>query len=124
RFMAILIEHYAGAFPLWISPEQMRVLPVSDKFTEYGRKVLDALQAAGFRATLDDSNDRVNAKIKIAQEPKVNYMLVVGGRDQDAGTVSIRGRSRGDLGALSLEAFIAQAQREVTTHGAEPVTVG
>ncbi len=124
RFMAILIEHYAGAFPLWISPEQMRVLPVSDKFTEYGRKVLDALQAAGFRATLDDSNDRVNAKIKIAQELKVNYMLVVGGRDQEAGTVSIRDRSRGDLGALSLEAFIAQAQREVTTHGAEPVTVG
>ncbi len=123
RFMAILIEHYAGAFPLWVSPEQVRVLPVSDKFSDYGREVLAALKAAGFRATLDDSNDRVNAKIKVAQELKVNYMLVVGGRDRDAGTVSIRDRSRGDLGALPLASFIEQAKNEVATHGAQMVTV-
>jgi threonyl-tRNA synthetase len=123
RFMAILIEHYAGAFPLWIAPEQVRVLPVSDKFTDYGRKVLSALHAAGFRATLDDSNDRVNAKVKVAQEFKIPYMLVVGGRDEQAHAVSIRDRVRGDLGPLPLDDFIARAQGEVATRGAQVVSL-
>ena len=88
--MAILIEHYAGSFPLWLSPEQVRVLPVSDKSLTYARNVLADLKQAGLRATLDESNDRVQAKIRNAQEMKVNYMLVVGPRDEQGGTVSVR----------------------------------
>ncbi len=117
RFMGILIEHYAGAFPLWLSPEQMRVLTISEKFTGYGETVTARLRAAGFRATLDDSDERVNAKVKIAQDMKVNYMLVVGGRDEQAGTVSVRDRTRGDLGAMPLEQFIAEADAEQQTRG-------
>ncbi|MCC7203582.1 MAG: threonine--tRNA ligase [Phycisphaeraceae bacterium] len=125
RFTGILIEHYAGAFPLWISPEQFRVLPVSDKFNEYAMKVHAALKGADFRgrATVDLSNERVNAKIKVAQDDKVPYMLVVGGRDQEAGTVSVRDRVRGDLGAMPLAAFIEKAGREIASHGGEIVKV-
>jgi threonyl-tRNA synthetase len=122
RFMAILIEHYAGAFPLWIAPEQVRVLPISDKFDAYGQRVLQALRQAGFRATLDDSGDRVQAKIRVAQEAKVPYMLVVGGRDEQAGTVAVRDRSRGDLGAMPLERFIERAGVEVESCGEQCVT--
>jgi threonyl-tRNA synthetase len=123
RFMAILIEHYAGAFPLWLAPEQMRVLPVSDKFMDYARKVHGQLEAAGFRVELDDSSERVNAKIRGAQEMKVPYMLIVGGRDEAAGTVSVRAREadRGDLGAMPLDEFIEQAKAEATTHGDQTI---
>ena len=120
RFIGILIEHYNGAFPLWLSPEQMRVLPISDKFVDYGRKVLESLVAAGFRATLDDANERLNAKIKVAQDMKVNYMLVVGGRDAEAGTVSVRERTRGDLGAVPLDQFVTQAKAEVESRAGAP----
>jgi len=123
RFMAILIEHFAGAFPLWLAPEQVRVMPISDKFNDYGQKVVKAIRDAGFRAILDDSGQRVQAKIKVAQDLKIPYMLVVGGKDEAASTVSVRDRSRGDLGALPLADFIAKAQREAQTHGAEVVTV-
>jgi len=117
RFMGILIEHFAGAFPLWLAPEQMRVLPISDKFLDYAEQVAGRLQAAGFRATVDRSSERVNAKIRLAQEMKLPYMLVVGGRDAEAGTVSVRERSEGDLGAMPVEEFVEQATREVETHG-------
>jgi threonyl-tRNA synthetase len=123
RFMAILIEHYAGAFPLWIAPEQVRVLPISDKFSAYGQRVLGALRGGGLRATLDESGERVQAKIKVAQEVKVPYMLVVGGRDEQAGTVAVRDRSRGDLGAMVLERFVEQAKREVESCGETMVRV-
>jgi len=133
RFMAILIEHYAGAFPLWLAPEQVRVLPISEKFDAYAQKVLDALKNVsgaahgdgprGFRATLDRSTGRVQGKIKVAQELKIPYMLVVGGRDEQAGAVSVRDRAKGDLGAMPLESFIQQAQNEVQTHGQTVVTV-
>ncbi len=131
RFMAILIEHYAGAFPLWLSPEQVRVLPISDKFNPYGQKVLEALRSApgigspgqGFRATLDTSGQRVQAKIKVAQDQKVPYMLVVGGRDEQAGTVSVRDRAKGDLGAMPLDRFIEQATAECATRGQQPVAI-
>jgi threonyl-tRNA synthetase len=122
RFMAILIEHYAGAFPLWLAPEQVRVLPVSDKFRDYGQRVHNACRAAGLRAQLDDTSERVNAKIRNAQEAKVPYMLIVGGRDEQAQTVSIRERAQGDLGALPLQTFIEQAKAESETHGQTTVT--
>ncbi len=125
RFMAILIEHYAGAFPLWLAPEQVRVLPISDKFTDYAQSVFDACKAAGLRVTMDTSSERVNAKIRTAQEMKTPYMLIVGGRDAEAGTVSVRAREadRGELGAMPLDDFVAKAAHEVETHGKEPVNV-
>jgi threonyl-tRNA synthetase len=123
RFIGVLIEHFNGAFPLWLSPEQIRVLPISDKFADYADKVYQAIKAAGFRGEVDYSNERVNAKVKVAQDEKINYMLVVGGRDAEAGTVSIRDRVRGDLGALPLDQFIAQARTEIDTFGKEVVTV-
>ena len=129
RFMAILIEHYAGAFPLWLAPEQIRVLPISEKFTGYANQVLDTLretgeqtQTNGFRVTLDASDGRLQGKIRVAQDLKIPYMLVVGGRDEEAGTVSVRDRSRGDLGAMPLDKFIDQAKQEVNTRGDKVVT--
>ncbi len=112
RFIGCLIEHFNGAFPLWLSPEQVRVLPVSDKFVDYGEEVLAALKAQGLRASIDSGNQRVNAKIKEAQEAKIPYMLVVGGKDRDARTVSVRERSLGDLGAVPLDEFLAAAAAE------------
>jgi threonyl-tRNA synthetase len=122
RFCGVLIEHFNGAFPLWLSPEQIRVLPISDKFNDYGRKVAAALKQAGMRITLDDSGERVQAKIKVAQDLKINYMLVVGGRDQDAGTVAVRDRTRGDLGAMPLQTFVDAAKAEVASYGTQAVT--
>lgn len=123
RFMAILIEHYNGAFPLWLAPEQVRVLPISDKFVGYAKEVSRALSSEGLRVHIDDANERVNAKIKVAQDDKVPYMLVVGGRDAEAGTVSVRDRSRGDLGPIQLPEFIRSVQVELSTRGQSVVEV-
>jgi len=123
RFIGCLIEHFAGAFPLWLAPQQVRVLPISDKFADYARRVHGALTQAGFRAAVDLGADRVQAKIKVAQEDQVPYMLVVGGKDELAGTVSVRDRRRGDLGAMPLEAFVEQAIAERDNHGATQVDV-
>jgi len=112
RFVGLLIEHFNGAFPLWLNPEQVRVLPISDKFTAYAKKVEAALRQIDLRVSLDSRNDRINSKIKDAQENKVNYMLVVGGKDEDAGTVSVRERSAGDLGAIPLERFVELVKQE------------
>jgi threonyl-tRNA synthetase len=123
RFVGVLIEHFNGAFPLWLAPEQVRVTPISDKFNDYGRQVLAKLTDAGLRATLDDSGERVQAKIKVAQDLKVPYMLVVGGKDEAARTVSVRERSQGDLGAMPLDAFVEQAKQESESRGATSVKV-
>ena len=124
RFMGILIEHYAGAFPLWLAPEQVRVLPISDKFMAYAERVRGELRAVGVRCDIDESSERVNAKVRSAQEMKVPYMLVVGGRDEEAGTVSVRAREadRGELGAMPLDVFVAKVRQEVDTLGSERVT--
>jgi threonyl-tRNA synthetase len=121
RFVGVLIEHFAGAFPLWLAPDQVRVLPISDKFLDYGQRVLDALRVTRLRADIDESNERVNAKVRTAQEAKVPYMLVVGARDEKAGSVSVRCRARGDLGAMPLDRFIEQAKGEVLCHGERQV---
>ena len=112
RFIGVLIEHFNGAFPLWLSPQQIRVLPISDKFADYAETVSGTLKDAGFRVGVDASNERLNAKIKVAQEEKVPYMLIVGGKDKDAGTVSVRHRTEGDQGAVPLDDFIAKAIKE------------
>jgi threonyl-tRNA synthetase len=113
RFCGILIEHFAGAFPLWLAPEQVRVLPISEKFTDYGRKVEAELKAAGFRAAGDYRPEKIGAKIREAQLEKVPYMLVVGEKEVAAGTVAVRDRVDGDLGALPVAELIARLEKEV-----------
>ncbi len=113
RFFGVLIEHYAGAFPAWLAPVQATVLPVSAKFEEYARGVEEKLRSAGFRVHLDDRNEKLQAKIRDAQLEKIPYMLVVGGKEAEAGSVSVRHRSKGDLGARPLAEFIAALREEV-----------
>ena len=113
RFIGILIEHYAGAFPLWLAPEQVRVLPVSDKALEYARKVRLGLEEAGFRADIDATAEKLGAKIREATLQKIPYQVVVGPRDEAAGTISVRSRSDGDLGAMKLPEFIEKLKAEI-----------
>jgi len=119
RFMAILIEQTAGAFPLWLAPVQAVVLPVSEKFAEYGEKVRAALAEAGVRAELDDRNEKLGYRIREAQLQKVPYMLVVGAREQQDGTVSVRRRAGEDLGAMNLEAFLSRTHDLVASRSRE-----
>jgi len=118
RFFGILIEHYAGAFPLWLAPEQVRVLPVADRHAVYAQDVRDRLRAAGLRAESDLRAEKVTKKVRDAQVWKVPYMLVVGDREAEGGTVSVRHRTAGDLGPMPLEAFIQRARAEVTSRTA------
>jgi threonyl-tRNA synthetase len=113
RFFGVLLEHYAGAFPLWLAPVQAVVLPITDKQLDYARQVTDKLKAAGLRAELDARGEKVNAKIREAQLQKIPYMLVVGGREAESGQVSVRHRKHGDQGARSLDDFLAQARQEI-----------
>jgi threonyl-tRNA synthetase len=113
RFMGILIEHFAGAFPLWLAPEQVRVLPISDKFLDYARHVVTTLQSFHFRVELDARAEKVGAKIRDAQLEKIPVMLVVGAKEVEAGTVSYRDRVEGDLGSLPLDQVVRKLQAEV-----------
>ena len=113
RFLGVLIEHYAGAFPAWLAPVQAAVLPVSGKSLDYARQVTGKLQAAGLRAHLDDRNEKLQAKIRDAQLQKLPYMLVVGEKEAQAGTVAVRHRSQGDLGPRPLEKFIEDLRTEI-----------
>jgi threonyl-tRNA synthetase len=110
RFFGILLEHYAGAFPVWLAPVQATVLPITGRQLEYGHQVTQRLQQAGLRATLDDRNEKVNLKIREAQLQKIPYMLVVGDREAASGTVSVRNRKHGDQGARTLEAFLEEVR--------------
>jgi len=116
RFFGVLIEHYAGAFPAWLAPVQVAVLPLSEKTIEYARKVTQQLKEAGFRVHLDDRNEKLQGKIRDAQLQKIPYMLVLGGREAEAGTVGVRHRAKGDLGPRTLEQFIADLKAEVDSH--------
>jgi threonyl-tRNA synthetase len=111
RFFGILIEHYAGAFPVWLAPVQAVVLPITDRHAEYAQKVVDQLKAAGVRVEMDDRKEKVNLKIREAQLQKVPYMLVVGDREAQEGTVSVRNRKHADQGAQKVEEFVAGIQR-------------
>ena len=113
RFFGVLIEHYAGAFPAWLAPVQASVLPVSGKFEDYAKKVAQQLKDAGFRIHLDDRNEKLQAKIRDAQLQKVPYMLILGGKEAEAGTVSVRHRLKGDLGPRALEQFVSDLRQEV-----------
>ena len=109
----MLIEHFAGAFPLWLAPEQVRVVVVSQKVEEYGRSVERQLAAAGFRVTGDYRAEKIGAKIRDAQLELIPYMFVIGGREVDEGKVAVRDRIDGDFGAMPLDAAIERLRAEV-----------
>ncbi len=115
RFFGILIEHYAGAFPLWLAPVQMVVMPITDRQLEYAQRVHARLEEAGLRSHLDDRKEKVQLKIRDAQLQKVPYMLVVGDREAESGAVSVRHRKHGDLGAKPLEKFVEEVTQLVAT---------
>jgi threonyl-tRNA synthetase len=112
RFIGILIEHFGGAFPLWLAPVQVAVLPVSEKFSEYAAKVADTARAAGLRVRMDETADKVGAKIRRWTVQKVPYLFIVGGREADSGTVAVRCRKVGDVGALGLNEAVDKLKAE------------
>ncbi len=117
RFVALLLEHYAGALPLWFAPVQAVVLPIADRHLDYARGVRDTLAAAGLCVELDGRQEKIGYKIREAQLQKVPYMLVVGDREVEQGAVSVRSRSGGDLGARAVDAFLADALGEIARKG-------
>jgi threonyl-tRNA synthetase len=123
RFIGIITEHFAGAFPTWLAPVQARVLPISEKHAAWGRQVHDRLRAQRIRAELDDRNEKLGYRIRDAQLRKVPYMLVVGGREAESGTVSLRHRTGEDLGAQPLDRVLADLASEIGSR-ATTLTVG
>ena len=115
RFIGILIEHFAGAFPTWLAPVQVKVLPISDKYMDYAEKVKAALDAENIRAEVDTRSEKIGYKIREAQTHKIPYMLVVGQKEEEENTVSVRSRFAGDEGASSLDGFIEKLQKEIAS---------
>ena len=113
RFIGILIEHFAGAFPTWLAPVQVKVLPISDKYTEYAANVLAQLEKAGIRAEVDTRAEKIGYKIREAQMNKIPYMLVVGAKEEEEGLVAVRSRFAGDEGQKALDAFIEDIKSEI-----------
>ena len=123
RFIAILIEHYAGAFPLWLAPLQVIVLPIADRHAEYARSVVARLTSAGLRVELDERQEKIGYKIREAQLQKIPYMLVAGDREAAEGTIAVRQRTGGDMGSQPVEAFVEAALAEIRSRGAAPPAV-
>jgi threonyl-tRNA synthetase len=113
RFFGVLLEHYGGAFPVWLAPVQAALIPIAERHNDYAFQVAAQLKAAGLRAEVNDSGDRMQAKIREAQLQKVPYMLVIGDREMEGGKAAIRLRNGQDLGALPIAEFIAHAQSAV-----------
>ena len=112
RFIGILIEHYAGKFPVWLAPVQVKILPISEKFFGFGEEILKKLKDAGIRCEMDQRDEKIGYKIRSAQMEKVPYMLIVGQKEEETGTVSVRSRDDGDLGSQELDAFIQKVVEE------------
>lgn len=115
RFVGLLIEHFEGKFPTWLAPEQARVLPISEKHNAYAGRVVEALTEAGVRVGTDLGGDKIGAKIRLARLDRIPYMLVIGAREEEENTLSVRHRDREDLGSLSLEKFVGQLREEIET---------
>jgi threonyl-tRNA synthetase len=113
RFLAILIEHFAGAFPLWLSPVQVEIIPVSEKFEKYAKDIFQKLSAANIRVDMKDSDESLGKRIREAQNQKVNYMLIVGEKEVKAKTVAVREREKGDTGAMKLDKFLEKVSNEI-----------
>jgi threonyl-tRNA synthetase len=129
RFFGVLIEHYGGAFPLWLAPVQAVVIPVAERHQDYGRKVAEELRAAGARVSVDDRSEKMGYKIREAQVQKIPYMLVVGDKEVEAGNVSVRHRQKGDLGAQAVSDLAAKiarlaAERAILEEAPEPPPAG
>ena len=123
RFIGILIEHFAGAFPTWLAPVQVKVLPISDKYMDYAEKVKAALDAADIRTEVDTRSEKIGYKIREAQKNKIPYMLVVGQKEEEEGVVSVRSRFKGDEGQKSLESFIEDIKKEIASREVRAVEV-
>ena len=115
RFIGFLLEHYAGKFPLWLAPLQVKILPISDKFMDYAQTILQSLKNADIRAEIDDRNEKIGKKIRDTELARVPYMLIVGEKEVNENKVSVRRQGKGDSGALSLETFIAESREEIST---------
>jgi threonyl-tRNA synthetase len=115
RFCGVLIEHFAGDFPVWLAPEQVRLVPISEKTLDYGRSLLAQLKAAGVRASLDEHNDKLGAKIRRGEVEKVPYTLVLGGKEAEAQSVSVRSRAKGDEGVLPFAQYLERLKVEIAT---------
>jgi threonyl-tRNA synthetase len=115
RFFGILIEHYAGAFPVWLAPVQVIVLPITDRQIPYAKQVQEKVSGADIRVQIDDRSEKVNLKIREAQLQKIPFMLVVGDREVQAAQVSVRNRKHGDEGAESIDAFLARLKQLIDT---------
>jgi threonyl-tRNA synthetase len=115
RFCGVLIEHFAGDFPVWLAPEQVRLVPISEKTLDYGRNLLAQLKAAGVRASLDEHNDKLGAKIRRGEVEKVPYTLVLGGKEAEAQSVSVRSRAKGDEGVLPFAQYLERLKTEIAT---------
>ena len=120
RMIAFLIEHYAGAFPTWLAPEQVRLLPIADRHNDWCQDLARRLTDAGFRVSVDARSEKTGRKVAEAQVAKIPYMLVVGDRDIAAGNVSVRHRDRGDLGPRPVEQFLADLKAEVDSRALAP----
>lgn len=106
RFVAVLLEHCAGDFPLWLTPDQFTILPISDNFNEYGEKVLNLLNNSDIRGFIDDRNEKIGRKIRDAEIGKSPFMLIVGAKEMETNTISVRQRGEGDIGSMSIESFV------------------
>jgi threonyl-tRNA synthetase len=115
RFCGILIEHFAAAFPLWLAPEQIRILTVSEKFGEYGSAVLEKMRSAGLRVSLDNRSEKIGAKIREGRLDLVPYLAVVGGKEAENGSVALRSRKDGELGEVDVEEVVKRLCKEVKT---------
>jgi threonyl-tRNA synthetase len=117
RFVAVLIEHFAGAFPLWLSPVQVAVLPISEKINDYAKQVEAALKEAGLRVELDPGPEKIGAKIRRAEVAKVPYQLVIGQQEADARKVAVRRHGQGDQGQVPLDEFVQRCREEIASKG-------
>ncbi len=113
RFVAVLIEHSGGNFPLWLTPEQVIVLPISEKYIEYSKKVLNVLNNSEIRGQIDERNEKAGRKIRDAEMKKIPFMLIVGEKEEADETVSVRGHGKGDLGVMSIQGFADMINEEV-----------
>lgn len=119
RFIGIITEHFAGAFPTWLAPVQVRLLPIADSHKEYAKKVEEELDAAGIRTEIDDREEKIGYKIREAQLQKIPYMLILGDKEVEANQVGVRSRKDGDMGAMNMKKFIEKIKEEIKNFGQE-----
>ncbi len=119
RFFGVLIEHYAGKFPLWLAPVQVRILPITDDFNEYGKQILEKFQAADMRAELDSRSEKIGHKIRESELQKVPYMLIIGAKEKESGLVSVRLHGKGDKGSYKLDQLMDLLKAEIVEKAIE-----